>query len=105
MRSLAALLMASAAILVGCGSAGPSEAVDASAELETQIRQQLPAEAKRLTGSRGFVSNVGCVHSGGNSYSCLATISAPNAYGEYVTERLPIDGTCDARECIWKVAP
>ncbi len=103
MRPAAVLLVALAVLLAGCGSSGSP--TDASAELEALIRRQLPAETKRLTGSRAFVSRVGCVHSGGSTYQCIATISGPNAFGGYGTEQLPIDGTCDETECIWKVSP
>jgi hypothetical protein len=98
---VAALLSLAAA---GCGTQNGTE-VDAGGELEALIYRQLPAETKRLTGSRSFVRNVGCVKSTGSSYECLATISGPNAYGEYVTEQLPIEGTCDEAQCIWKVSP
>lgn len=105
-RLSAAIPVALAVVLVGCGGASDrSSPEDASAELEALIARQLPREAKRLTGSEGFVRNVGCVHSDGSAYQCIATISSPNAYGRYVTEQLPIDGTCDENECIWKVAP
>lgn len=103
MKLAAVLLVAVAGLLAGCGSS--SSPADASAELEALIRRQLPAEAKRLTGSRSFVSNVGCVHGNGSAYQCIATISGPNAFGEYGTEQLPIEGTCDETECIWKVSP
>lgn len=104
MKALAASLAVLAILAAGCGGSSGSPA-DASAELEALIRKQLPGETKRLTGSRAFVSRVGCVHSGSSAYQCIATISGPNAYGEYATEQLPIDGTCDETECIWKVSP
>lgn len=104
MKPLATLAVVLAALLAGCGGSTGSPADD-SAELEALIRKQLPGETKRLTGSRAFISRVGCVHSGGSAYQCIATISGPNAYGEYATEQLPIDGTCDETECIWKVSP
>lgn len=103
MRLGAGILAALAVLLAGCGSTGSS--ADASAELEALIREQLPAEAKRFTGSRAFVSDVGCINSSGSSYQCIATISGVNAFGGYGTERLPIDGTCDEAQCIWKVSP
>lgn len=118
MKPVALVLIALAvAAASGCGiSTGQSDStsaqpapeaqeVDASGELETQIRQQLPAEAKRLTGSSAFVSDVGCVHSGGNAYQCIATLSSVSGYGRSESEKLPIEGTCDARQCIWKVSP
>lgn len=89
--------------MAGCGSSGSP--ADASGELEALIREQLPAETKRLTGSRAFVSKVGCVHSDGSAYRCIATIDGANAFGEYSTEQLPIEGTCDETRCIWSVAP
>jgi hypothetical protein len=70
------------------------------------ISRQLPAKVRRLSGPSAFVTNVNCVHRGGSSYQCIATVSGTNAYtGSYEKTQLPIEGTCAETKCIWKVSP
>jgi hypothetical protein len=102
MRYFAAPLFA-LAVLAGCGSGGSG---DASAALEAQIARQLPGKVHRLAGPDAFVTGVRCVHGGGNSYQCIASVSGSNAYtGAPERTQLPLDATCDDRACIWKVSP
>lgn len=104
MKAPIALLLALTILLAGCG-ATESSSPDARAELESLITRQLPAKIKSSTGSGALVSGVGCVHSIGSTYECIATISGTNIYGEYTTEQISITGTCDQATCIWKVSP
>jgi hypothetical protein len=106
-RVLFALLGVVAGCLAsGCGIlSGHSVPDDASGELEAQVTRQLPSEIKHLTGTAGYVRDVGCVRGDESSYECIATVSGPNSYGEYTTERISIEGTCDERQCLWKASP
>jgi len=107
LRPLAIAFAVFTGLLSGCGDSADSSAPrDASAQLEGLITRQLPRKIRSLAGPDTFVSDVRCVHQGGNSYQCIASVSGSNAYsGRYERTQLPIEATCDERSCIWKVAP
>lgn len=104
--ALAALLAAVA--LSGCGGSGGELTTsgpppDASAELEAIIERQLPKQARQVAGgAQVFVRRVGCLKRSGTDYECLATLQIIEGYDVY-DERLPITGTCNSGECIWRV--
>lgn len=115
--AIALTLVGAAVALSGCsveingGGDSPSPSSQSSevdseagrAELESQIRQQLPQQIEANLGVTSYVKRVGCTSSGATSYECIATISASNERGGLETRQIPIAGACDARLCTWHV--
>lgn len=103
-------IAAGALLIAGCSvefsgddSADPMDA-DASAELESIIRVQLPTKLGQQ-GQLVTVQQVGCVRNGEtSSYTCTAAVRDASTPGAPATYNLPIQGTCDQRQCIWQVS-
>ena len=89
------------ALIAGCGGASVS---DQRSTLEDLIRDNLPAQFRQaFPGYSVVLGEVGCTHSDGGHFDCLATLhEIDRASGEPVTEQLPIRGTCDDQSCQWK---
>ncbi len=98
--SLTCLLLATALALTGCSFSVGS--ADQKSELEKIIRVQLPGEAKDAGLGAVSVDEVTCVEKDGDRYDCVAEISGRDAQGKPAKRTIPIDGSCDNSECVWK---
>ncbi|MGB1582425.1 MAG: hypothetical protein ACPHCI_01400 [Solirubrobacterales bacterium] len=98
--SLTSLLLAAALALSGCSFSIGSG--DKKTELEKIIRVQLPGEAKEAGLGAISVNEVTCVEKDAERYDCVAEISGRDAEGRPAKRTIPIDGSCDKSECVWK---
>lgn len=71
---------------------------DKREQLESIIRQGLPDQVRDRIGVAALVQNVSCTHEDGNSFECIADVSASD--GSSTT--LGIKGTCDNETCTWR---
>lgn len=93
-------LAISAVAMTGCSfSIGTA---DKKSELEDIISVQLPGEAKEAGLGEVEVNDVTCIEKEADRYDCLAKISGRTTEGEPATRSIPIDGSCDMEECVWK---
>lgn len=75
---------------------------DQKTKLEEIISTQLPGEAQEAGLGEIEVNDVTCVEKDADRYDCLAKISGTTTEGKPATRSIPIDGSCDAEECVWK---
>lgn len=99
--ALTSLLLAAGLALTGCSFSIGSTA-DQKSELEKIIRVQLPGEAKEAGLGAISVDEVTCVEKDSERYDCVANISGRDANGKPAKRTIPIDGSCDNEECVWK---
>lgn len=94
------------AVFPGCSvsinddGGGSGESLESRLQsLEDEIRSELGGQMTRRFGARVEVTDVGCSGTGGNRFECLAEA---REVGSFESESIPISGSCDERNCVWR---
>jgi len=97
------LVLAGCSVEISGDDSTDQTTADAAATLESMIRTQLPSKLSQQ-GQLVTVQQVGCVQESETSYTCTASVRDASTPGASATYNLPIQGTCDERQCIWQVS-